>query len=199
MQISAYSDFMVEASGVNQKGYFVTIPPFITGVPAVDNREAVPNPFLLSLLDVKYIVSDFEINHRDLEDITPGSPGYLYRNRYENARVWVEDQPRSSGSSQVNDRGNVEEINSTPNRINIIASGPGKLVLSEINYPGWKVTVDGNKRDIESAYGLLRSVNLEEGSHKIEFSFQPLPVYAGIVLALIGWTGILFQIFRNKK
>ena len=92
MQISAYSDFMLEASGINQEGYFVTIPPFASGMPAVDNKEAEPNPFLLSLLDVRYIVSDFEINHRDLEVITRNGPEFLYINKYEISEGLGRDQ-----------------------------------------------------------------------------------------------------------
>jgi len=94
---------------------------------------------------------------------------------------------------------NVEEMNSTPNRISIKASGPGRLVLSEINYPGWKVFVDGNQEEIKTTYGLLRSIDLAEGSHKIEFSFQPLTVYAGLGLAVVGWVLVSIQINRNKK
>ena len=90
-------------------------------------------------------------------------------------------------------------MNITPNRINIIASGPGKLVLSEINYPGWKVIVDGNQKEIVTAYGLLRSIDLAQGSHEIEFSFQPWPVYAGMGLAVIGWILVIIQINRNKQ
>ena len=199
MQIAAYSDFMLEASGVNQEGYFVTIPPFVSGVPAVDNKEAALNPFLLSLLDVKYIISDYEIYNRDLEDITGNGPGFLYLNKYETARAWVENKPRSVGNFLVPGIENVEEMNSTPNRINIKASGPGMLVLSEINYPGWKVFVDGNQEEIKTTYGLLRSIDLAEGSHKIEFSFQPLTVYAGLGLAVVGWVLVSIQINRNKK
>ena len=199
MQIFAYSEFMQEASGVHQEGYYVTIPPFASGVPAVDNREADPNPFLLSLLDVRYIVSDFEINHRDLKDITGNGPGFLYLNRYETTRAWVEASPRSVGDYQIAGDEKVVEIISTPNRINIKASGPGTLVLAEINYPGWKVFVDGDQQEIKSAYGLLRSIDLAEGSHKIEFSFQPPTVYAGMGLAGIGWVLVIIQINRNKK
>jgi len=72
------------------------------------------------------------------------------------------------------------------------------LVLSEVQYPGWKVVVDGNRQPIELAYGLLRSVNLPEGDHVVEFSFRPLTVYVGLGMAMIGWTLAIWQIYRKR-
>jgi uncharacterized membrane protein YfhO len=71
-------------------------------------------------------------------------------------------------------------------------------VLSEIHYPGWKVTVDGKNQNIEPAYGLLRSVNLLEGDHKVVFYFQPIGVYCGLGLAVTGWLLAAWQISRKR-
>jgi len=65
-------------------------------------------------------------------------------------------------------------------------------MLSEIAYPGWKVTVDGTKAELYAVDNLLRSVNLSPGNHEVVFSFQPWTVYLGsgitlfTLLALIG-------------
>ena len=47
------------------------------------------------------------------------------------------------------------------------------LVLSETNYPGWRVEVDGVERPIYSAYSLFRAVHLEPGPHEVVFTFMP--------------------------
>ena len=71
--------------------------------------------------------------------------------------------------------------------------GPGKLVLSEINYPGWIASVDGVQQDIEPAYDILRSINLEDGNHEVSFKYRPISIFAGIILAFVGWTLVIWQ------
>jgi len=198
MQLSTYSDFMVKASGVKAPGYSVTIPPFPTGNPSVDNIAALPDPFLLSLLNVKYLVSEFEINGPDLQEVITEDQNYIYKNNYLSERAWVEEVPKTKGNYRLPDHGRVYELSRSPNRIYLTADGPGRLVLSEIYYPGWKVYVDGDQQTLELAYGLLRSVNLPEGEHKVEFMFHPMTVYGGIGLAIIGWFLALWKILRKN-
>jgi len=198
MQITAYSDFMERASGVNSAGYSVTIPAFKSGNPKVDNVGTSPNAFLLSLLNVKYVISEFEIENPDLQEIINNDQLVLYENIYLSERAWAEENPKSIENYQGVDYGNVSKIKLSPNRIEIFAKGPGRLVLSEVQYPGWKVVVDGNRQPIELAYGLLRSVNLPEGDHVVEFYFRPLTVYVGIGMAMIGWILAIWQIYRKR-
>lgn len=199
MQIATYSDFMAEASGVDSPGYSVTIPAFKSGNPAVDNINTIPDSFLLSLLNVKYVISGFEIDDSDLQEIQTKDELYLYRNNYLSKRAWIEEVPKTTENYQNQDHGNINALNISPNRISISANGPGRLVMSEIYYPGWKVTVDGDQQTVEQAYGLLRSVNLSEGEHKVEFSFLPLTVYGGIGLSIIGWLLAAWQLFKTKN
>ena len=79
----------------------------------------------------------------------------------------------------------------TPNRISIQAKGPGTLVLSEIAYPGWKVTVNGIKAELYTADNLLRSVDLNPGVHEVVFSFQPWTVYLGSGISLIAFLALI--------
>ena len=198
LQLAAYSKFMNEASGVNSQGYSVTIPAFKTGNPALDNLGSTPNAFLLGLLNVKYVISEFEIDNPYLSEIPTEDQAYLYLNKFMVERAWIVDGPISEESIQLNNGKNISSLELSPNRIELTANGPGKLVLSEIYYPGWKVIVDGDAINIEHAYGLLRSVDLTEGEHEIIFNFQPITVYIGLGLAAIGWTLAVWQIRKNK-
>jgi len=197
LHLAQYADYMEEASGVEQPGYSVTIPPFRTGEPAVDNINAAPDLFLLSLLDAKYLISEFELADNQLFDPSPKGKPYIYKNTYWTERAWVEQSPRSSQNKDRSDQRNVNELKITPNRIEISAVGPGRLVLSEISYPGWKVFIDGDQSRLEPAYGLLRSVQLSEGEHNIVFKFHPGTVFCGMGMAAAAWMIAGWQI-RKK-
>ncbi len=74
---------------------------------------------------------------------------------------------------------------------------PGFMVMSEINYPGWKVFVDGEKREILTGNYLFRTVPLEAGHHTVRFLYNPLSFTLGIAIsgaALIAV--VIFFLFR---
>ncbi|HET6612180.1 MAG TPA: hypothetical protein VFG83_09335 [Kofleriaceae bacterium] len=57
--------------------------------------------------------------------------------------------------------------------LDIDAPGPGLVVLNEVMYPGWRVTVDGDQRPPLSANYLLRAVWVGPGHHHITWTFAP--------------------------
>jgi hypothetical protein len=52
----------------------------------------------------------------------------------------------------------------------------GVVVLHDIHYPGWEVTVDGERKPMLRANLLFRGVEIGAGRHRIEFRFRPLSV-----------------------
>jgi hypothetical protein len=56
---------------------------------------------------------------------------------------------------------------------------PGWLVLSDVNYPGWHVQVDGREEPIYTADYVVRAVPLSAGSHTVHFYFLPMVVLVG--------------------
>jgi hypothetical protein len=64
-------------------------------------------------------------------------------------------------------------------------ASPGILVVSEVDYPGWGVRVNGGRAEALRAYGVLRAVALPAGTHRVEWAFRPLSVFAGL-----GWAAI---------
>ena len=87
----------------------------------------------------------------------------------------------------------------TPNRIAVTATGPGRLVLSEVAYPGWRARVDGQPAPIAIEYDLLRAVDLAAGTHTVVFTFEPVSVYAGAVITLLSLGGLALVLWRERR
>jgi len=194
LQISSYVDFMEEATGVPQDQYSVTIPPFATGNPAQDNKNAVLDSKRLGLLNVKYIVSEFEISAPGISPRSTAGIPKIYFNQEVLPRAWIEREDLGQYTLDHANPGQAEILSKTANEIIIQAVGPGKLVISEIQYPGWKVYLDGERQELLVSHEVLRSVLLPEGEHLVSFRFSPITVTIGCILAGIAWIILAFKL-----
>ncbi len=62
---------------------------------------------------------------------------------------------------------------------------PCVMVLSEIDYPDWIATVDGEEREILAADYCLRALPLEAGDHEILFEYRSPVIRKSLVLSVI--------------
>jgi hypothetical protein len=118
---------------------------------------------------------------RDLELMEQFDSSMLYLNHYFLPRAWVQSSKDPIGKNFTP----VREISWSPNRIEINLDQSDKthlLVLSELNYPGWKVFVDGRERSILTQMGILRSVEILPGENVVEFIFRPVSLIWGIFI-----------------
>jgi hypothetical protein len=178
LQLSSYSEFMEEATGVSSEGYSVTLPPFKNGDPLHDNAIYRPNTTKMGLLNVRFLIADFELPVDGLVLRERFGATRIYENLEVGPRAWVQLINYSVEKATI--------IELKPNRIIVTAAGPGILVLSEIVYPGWRVYVDGEQVSIEKYNGILRAVQLLPGNHEIKFLYYPFSVFIGLVGFVIG-------------
>ena len=82
----------------------------------------------------------------------------------------------------------------------------GILVFSEIYYPGWTATVDGQPVEIGRVNYVLRAINIKPGAHKVELSFFPKTVdntetiaYIASAILLLVLIFALVKTFMKKK
>jgi hypothetical protein len=73
-----------------------------------------------------------------------------------------------------------------PNSVKVrTAPGPaGFLVLADVWYPGWRCAVDGQPAVLYRADYLFRAVELREGEHTVEFTFDPASYRRGRLISL---------------
>ena len=59
----------------------------------------------------------------------------------------------------------------------------GRLVLTDLAYPGWSVRVDGEAVESVRVEGMYRGVDVPPGSHEVTWVYRPTSVIVGAVLS----------------
>jgi hypothetical protein len=180
LQLLTYWNFMAQVVDFPPQGYSVTMPPYPGGNPAEPWRPEL-DPGRLGLFDISLVVSTYPLNQPllDLYDVRYGA--YFYRNPSARGEAWLQDAPGvPSGAWQTV---GVEQV--TPNRLQVHIAGPGRLVFSEVVYPGWVAVLDGQVVKLETERGLLRAVQLPPGQHLVALVYRPISLIVGGLITLL--------------
>ncbi len=73
------------------------------------------------------------------------------------------------------------------NRVALTANltAPGRVVLKDLLYPGWAVTVDDQPATVEVDAKMFRAVDVPAGEHRIVWSYRPRSFYTGAAISLV--------------
>jgi hypothetical protein len=103
---------------------------------------------------------------------------------------------------------NVELTAYEPNQLTytVNSSKGGVLVFSEIYYPGWTASVDGQEVEVGRVNYVLRAIHISGGKHQVVLSFFPksvnttetLAYISLVILLLLVVAGVVLRIFRKK-
>ena len=81
----------------------------------------------------------------------------------------------------------------------------GVMVLSEVYYPGWKATIDGEEVELGRVNYVLRALKVPAGEHKVVLSFHPTSVavtdtiaYIAIALIIAAFMAAVYMAIRKK-
>ena len=113
------------------------------------------------------------------------------------------------GEAVVQDTASVAVITAyEPNRLTYdVNSGKGGvLVFSEIYYPGWNATVDGEPVELGRVDYVLRAMNVKPGRHEVVLSFFPKSVNTTETVAYVAYVALLlillgagYMEYRRRK
>jgi hypothetical protein len=88
-----------------------------------------------------------------------------------------------------------------PNRVNLQthSSSNSVLVLSENDYPGWRVYVDGQSADLLRVNYAQRGVLVPGGDHQVSFVYRPWSVMGGFLVSLFAAIGLVLLVRRKSE
>lgn len=90
----------------------------------------------------------------------------------------------------------IHMVNYEPNALiyELNSAKGGVVVLSEIYYPGWKATLDGQEISVGRADYVLRAVKVPAGKHVLEMNFNPSSITVTETIAWIALAVLLLFI-----
>lgn len=127
-----------------------------------------------------------------------------------NEAVMLTSEAAKLSKKQFSGEGSIKLVSSAPNKLKYTATVKGNqlAVFSEIYYPiGWKAFVDGKETPILKVNYLLRGLELKDGTHRIEFTYD-LPKYytysaisltGSIILTLLLGAAIFMEVKKRKQ
>jgi len=120
---------------------------------------------------------------------------------YDPQRIaWMEVADPSALSGHVtnlptlpNETVNVVVEESTPQKTVLEANlaSPGLVILAEVFYPGWKLTIDGVPAPIYRANRLMRGAAVKQGKHRLVYTYEPRSLQVGLAISLIGLVSLV--------
>lgn len=129
------------------------------------------------------------------------------RNEY--MPIWVKNNPLEhiQGKVMIN-KGRIEDLEVKSNRISFLTNSAlsAQVIINTVYFPGWNVTVDGDKSSVDYKSKGLIQFDVPQGQHKIIVSFGETPIrllsdivslsslFVILFIAIIAKNKILFRL-----
>jgi hypothetical protein len=75
-----------------------------------------------------------------------------------------------------------------PQRVELQArlERPGLVVLADVDYPGWRLSIDGRPAAVLRVNGLMRGAMVSEGEHRLVYTYEPWSFRVGLIVTTAG-------------
>jgi hypothetical protein len=83
--------------------------------------------------------------------------------------------------------------------VKVNAASRALLVLSEVDYPGWKAEVNGQPVPIHKVNGLLRGIVVPAGESRISLRYIPDSIIQGAILSLAGFAFSISLVVLTRR
>ncbi|MFQ5855520.1 MAG: YfhO family protein [Anaerolineae bacterium] len=95
----------------------------------------------------------------------------------------------------------IRVVTRQPNHLvlDVELGAPGLLLISEVFYPGWRATLDGQPTPIYEADAVLRSVLVPAGAHRIEMRYDPWSFKLGAAISVLSIAGFFALVVASWK
>lgn len=70
--------------------------------------------------------------------------------------------------------------------LDVTVDSPGIVILSDIYYPGWELTIDDKPAPIYPTNQLMRGAAVDSGNHKLVYSYRPRSFRLGCIISVAG-------------
>ena len=131
---------------------------------------------------------------------SPNEPLFLYQ---------LNDAPGRARFAKPSSAATVRVTDYHANQVTLQANSTsgGEVILTDLFYPGWEVTIDGQPAEPHRVEGMYRGVSVPAGEHFITWIFRPTSVSRGMIVSLIagliwlasvGWI-VTHQSFRPSS
>lgn len=146
---------------------------------------------IISVKELKYLSDDEVVNMLNDSSIDFANQAYIAKPEHE---INMEQGNNTWTIS-------VKEYNSNNVKYEVNTEKNAVLATPEIWYPGWNVYIDGIKQEVIQVNCCYRGCEVPAGTHTVEFIYQPLSLYLGILLSIFGgvcWL-IIFWLCKRKE
>ncbi len=103
---------------------------------------------------------------------------FLYQLRSEPKRVAADPQAAMTSFRVLSVAANAVDIE-------VDLAAEASVILRELMYPGWTVTIDGAAAQTDASDGIMRSVFVPAGTHTIRWTFRPTSFYVGVAISFV--------------
>ena len=114
------------------------------------------------------------------DNFDPATAVVLEKEVPEKVTALLDDTPLTDGSVAT-----IREYEPHSVTIDADMEHAGFLILADTYYPGWKVFVDDDEKELYAADYIARAVFVPEGAHVVQFVYDPLSFKVGASLSLL--------------